>query len=125
MMRSVKNEMNGAACLPTITTVVLAVCLLLGQGFRAPNFASQFFGNSLENYIVNSAPIDSAFISAERSIRLQTKAPRRQVPFGDLPLSSMLEVPGAFGQRTLVEALCPASTIPAHPNDRAPPLLTE
>src|SRR5439155_19783555 len=118
-----QKEQNVAVCRPSLTATVLGICLLFGQGFRAPNFAFESFGRSLKNYITSSAPIDAAFTSAERLVRVQNKAPRRQVSFGAVPPNSMLEVPAACGRRTIVETRCPSSATPTRQSDRAPPPL--
>src|SRR2546421_2302638 len=88
-----QKEQNVAVCRPSLTATVLGICLLFGQGFRAPNFAFESFGRSLKNYITSLASIDAAFTSAERLVRVQNKAPRRQMSFGAVPPNSMLEVP--------------------------------
>ena len=124
MKRPLKNLKSSYTHSLALTSAVLATCLLIGQGFREPNFASEPFERSIENYIASSAPIDTAFTSGERQIRVQNKAPRRQVSFGAAPPSSMLEMPASCCRGAVVESPCPSSAIPARPNDRAPPMLT-
>lgn len=124
MKQSLKELMRGSVLTPTFTSVVLAICLLIGHGFRTSDFPSESVGRGLENFIASSAPVDSTFTSAERQVRVQNKAPRRQMSFGVVPRNPMLGVQAVSGRRPFIEACCPSSASPTRPNDRAPPLLT-
>jgi len=121
MRQSLKEQINRAGSVTTFTSVVLTICLMIGQGSRTPAFSGESFGTSLENYIAKSAPVDSGFASADRQVRVQNKAPRRPVSLGALPPGSSMEAPAACGMRSPAEAPCPASATPRRPSDRAPP----
>lgn len=123
MKQSRKELTNGAACLPMLASVVLAICFLVGPCLHASSVSIEP-SRSPERYLVNSSPIAVSVGSPERQVRLQNKAPRRQVSFGVLPSVGVLELPDALGERTITESLRRDLAVFARPNDRAPPQLT-
>jgi hypothetical protein len=122
MKRAPKESTNGFPSLPTLTSVVLAVCFLLGPGFR--NFAAHSFAANTESRLTNSSPIDAAVTSSARQIRFNSNGPRRQLSYGALPAISILDLRDGGGERTIAKARPLASVILSFPNDRAPPYAT-
>ena len=109
-------------CLPLLASVAVGLCLLAGQGSRISSSVVDFLPETSKSQLANSSPIESAVISLERQVQIQSKAQRRQPSFGALPPGSALDLSAVCSERSSVEARCQALTTRSQPNDRAPPL---
>src|SRR5258705_9900874 len=111
-----------SVCLPLLASVAVGLCLFVGQGFRISSSVVDFLPETSKSQLANSSPIESAVISLERQVQIQSKAQRRQPSFGALPPGSALDLSTVCSERSSVEARCQALTTRSQPNDRAPPL---
>jgi hypothetical protein len=130
MCYSYKAQMNHSpdklaqrsVCLPVLASVALGLSLFVANGFRISSSVVDFLPETAKSQLANSSPIESAVISLERQVRIQSKAPRRQPSFGALPPGSALDLSAVCIERSSGEARCQALTTRSQPNDRAPPL---
>jgi len=108
MKRSPDKSARRFVCLPLLASVALGLCLFVGQGFRISSSVVDFLSETSKSQLANSSPIESAVISLERQVQIQSKAPRRGPSFGALPPASALDLSAVCSERSSVEARCQA-----------------
>ena len=102
-------------------TVVL--CLWTGQGFYI--FSSiDNFRDATERRFANSSQREVALASLEMHSRVRSKAPRRHVQVGALPLNRATDIPDVSVGLLHAEARYKTLLTRSLPNDRAPPAST-
>src|SRR5438552_17474598 len=94
-----------SVCLPLLASVALGLCLFVGQGFRISS-SVDFLPETSGSHLANSSAIESAVISLESQVQIQSKAPRRQPSFGALPPASALDLSAVCSERSSPEARC-------------------
>ena len=120
MKKSRQSLMRRPTCTSTLTSVALAVCLLLGPGFCVSNFAAQSYAKA-DSYFENCHQPDFGVSGLKRQVPTQDKAPRRHASFSALPTAVELGLSDVSGERTIAEVRCDSLTAASHQNDRAPP----
>jgi hypothetical protein len=115
---------RGSTCLSRlmgVSSAALAICILLGPGFRVSNLTGRVPSASSASFLENSCQPDSAVSRLERQIPASDKSPRRQASFGALPNAVEFAVCNVTGERTLADIRCDSLRTTSHQNDRAPP----
>lgn len=102
-------------------SLILVLCLCPGLAFRLTASVDDFHVANSDRHFAKSHQRESAVASQEKQSRLRSKAPRRHLLFGALPLDCAPDIPSGRCERS--PAVAKYKTLPthSHPNDRAPP----
>lgn len=124
MDQSPDNSAKGSPWIFKAPSLVLVLCLLVGQGLRISGAVDDFLAANSDSYFANSHQRESAVVALEKQNRIRSKAPRRDVQFGALPPSRAPEVSTVCCELSHARGRWQTQTTHSQPNDRGPPALT-